>query len=340
MAPSKALQTIQEVKEGKLTVGIDWSDEVRTGSQTISEMIGTDDGAREFIEKTTYDVYQGREAVPLLYKQLYTTITDAGLPSVMTVKEFGPTQVVFLQKFEAGEVKFGTIAPGQEKVVRMATWAAGIEYTEDMVEYNEYWRMSEVGAAFGESYNKLLNHLHLSPILTGSYTTTGDSLADQKTAQELATDPVAQEIAFDTDISTTLRNALTVLPRGSVLLINSADRFRLEDAIAASMYADTTPTVVKQKLSASNFMEYDGDEVEVDGITYEYGGVSIGECFLLVPRRNFREYIKHDLRMDSGDGDLSRLIVSQMVGRTRRGSLLSLGGKFGAIKINLEASEN
>jgi hypothetical protein len=332
-AVNQALEVIREMKEGKRTTGIDWADELKSGKVTIAEMIGTDDGSREFIEKTTYDLYQGREAVPLLYKPIYSTIADSNLPKTLTAEEFGPVQVVFLEKFEGGEVKFGALGPGVEKVVSIRTWAAGIEYNEDMIEYNQTWRISEIGVAFGEAYNKLLNHLHLYPFVSGTYATTGSDLADQKEAQK---DGTAQLIAFDTDLPTTLRNALQVLPKGTILLINSSDRYRLEDAIAASMYADTSPSVVKRSLSADNFIEYDGDEVEVGGKTYTYSGVTAGEAYLIVPKKYFKEYIKHDLRVDSGDGDLSRLIVTQLVGRCRRGIYTSIANKYGAIKIELE----
>jgi len=83
-------------------------------------------------------------------------------------------------------------------------------------------------------------------------------------------------------------------------------------------------------------IEYDGDEVEVGGKTYEYEGVTAGEAYLIYPKKYFKEYIKHDLRLDSDDGDLSRLILSQVVGRARRAVYTSVANKYGAIKIELE----
>jgi hypothetical protein len=334
-APETALKIIQEMKDGKRETGLDWGDDIRTGKVRINEMIGTDDGSREFIEKITYDLYSGRENIPLLYKSIYTTIQDSALPKTLTAEEFGPIQVVFLEKYEGGEVKMGALGAGVEKVVNIVTWAAGVEYNEDMIEYNQTWRISEIGVAFGEAYNKLLNELHLSPIIDGSYTTTGGGLTAQKAAQKAGT---AQLIAFNTDIKTTLRDAISVLPAGTILLINSSDRFAIEDAIYGSLYADNaTPSVVRRKLNPVNIVEYDGEEVEVGGKTYTYTGVTAGFCYLIVPKVNFKEYIKHDLRVDSNDGDLSRLIVSQVIGRARRGVLAGLSGKNGCIKVDIAA---
>lgn len=334
-APELAKTILQEMAQGKRSTGLEWGEDVASGKVTISEMIGTSDGSAEFLEKTTYDLYSGRENVPLLYKPIYRTTTDANFPKTFTLEEFGPVQVVFLEKFEGGEVKFGDLGPGTTKVVTFKTYAAGIEYDEDIIEYNQTWRVSEINTAFGEAYNKLLNHLHLYPIIGGSYVTTGGGINAQKTTQEAGT---AQLIAFDTDVAQTLRNALTVLPRGTIVLANSIDQFLLEDAIAGSMLADTSPSAVKRQLNTSNFIYYDGDEVEVGGKTYTYTGVAAGYCYLIVPGgRNFREYIKHDLRVDSGDGDLSRLILSQIVGRARRAVAVTPGEKWGVVKVDLYA---
>lgn len=301
----------------------------------IKEMLGTDDGAREFIEKVTYDAFSGRENVPLLYKSIYSTLTDANFPKTMTVKEFGPVQTVFLEKLEGGEVKFGAMGSGPEKTVSFKTWATGIEYDEDIVEWNQTWRVSDIGVSFGESYNKLLNHLHLDPIISGSYVTTGGGISAQKAKQESTTAGAAQLVAWDTTLVKTLTNALQILPRGSIILHNSFDAFALQTALASDMLADLTPGPAKKALSNAQFIAYDGETVEVGGKTYTYGGVSQGNIYIITPKVNFKEYIKHDLRVDTGDGDLSRLVLAQVVGRARRAQVAGLSGAFGAIKVDI-----
>lgn len=323
---------VQEMTETGKVPKIEFSKDA-----TIAEMIGTDDGAAEWVEKITYDIAAGRDAVPLVYKDIYTTKTDANFPLTMTEKQFGQVQTVFLEKFEGGEVKFGSLGAGVEKTVTFHTWATGVEYDEDIVEYNQTWRVADIGQSFGESYNKLLNHLHLDPIISGSYTTTGGGLAAQKAKQEATTSPAAQLIAWDTSLAKTLQNALTVLPRGSKLLVNSLDLPALEDAIAGSMLADLSPSFVKRTLSPSDFIVYEGDSITVGGKTYTYTGVAQGYAYLVAPKTNFIEYIKHDLRVDSNDGDLSRLILAQVVGRARRAVLAGLTGANGAVKIDIAA---
>lgn len=325
-----ARNALKKLKSGE---SIQWHPDFSNGKVTIQEMIGTDDGAREFIEKVTYDAYQGRENVALLYKALYTTKTDPNFPKTMTAEEFGPVEVVFFEFNEGGEVIFGSIGPSSEKVVSIATFTAGLEYSEDMEVYNQTWRISDIGAAFGEAYNHLLNHIHLSPIISASYTATGGGLAAQRAAQYEGT---AQLIEFDTDIETTLENAVQVLPRGTTFVINSFDRFRLQGALAASMYADNSPTAVKAKFSPESFIEYDGVTLKMGKREYPYAGVTAGVAFLVAPKRQFIEYVKHDLLVDGGVGDRSRLILNELVGRARRGALAAVGGEYGAVKVELE----
>lgn len=333
-AQKEALRVIGEMKAGT-SEGVQWSDEVAAGSVTIQEMIGTGDGEQDFLEKTTYDAYQGREAVPLLYKEIYTTREDASFPKLMTAREYGPVQVVFVEKFEGGEVKFGELAPGTEKVVRFHTYAAGLEWSEDMVEYNEFWSLTDASVAFGENYNKLLNHMHLSPIIAGSYTTTGGTVEAKKLAQAAGT---AQLVAWSTDFVTTMEAAMAILPAGSIILHNSSDAIYFQREVAKDLLDTTgTPGPVKSKWGTYKFIPYDGEEVVVGDRTYTYGGVASGFIYIITPKRNFVEYIKHDLRIDSGNADISRLIVDQMVGRARRAVFAAIGGKTGAIKVDIKA---
>ena len=336
----KALSVISEMKAGKVQEGISFSEDINSGKSTIREMIGTEDGAKEFLEKITFDLYTGREAVPLMYKSIYQTLVDANFPKTLTLNEFGPVSVVFLEHLEGDEVKFGTLEPGTQKVVSFVTYAAGIEYDEDILEYNQTWRISEIGLAFGEAYNKLLNHVHLNPIIAGTYATTSATAATAREAQNGTGDyknaAVAQLIAFNTSIATTLRQAMEVFPKGSIILANSVDQYILEDALFGSLYSDdVTPTVVRRKFNPNEIIYYDGSEVVVGGKTIEYDGVASGFIYIIYPKTRFKEYIKHDLRVDSDDGDLSRLILAQVVGRSRRAVATTIADKYGAIKVDI-----
>ena len=331
-------KVLAEMRENGHITPFEFSD-----GTVISEMIGTSDGAKEFLEKITYDLASGYEREPLVYKDIYETQTDANFPETMTIKSFGNVESVFLRKFEGGEVKFGSLGAGQEVTVKLETWAAGMEYDEDIAEYNQTWRVSEIGEAMGVAYNRLLNHLHLDPIINGVYDTTKTTAATANTTQIAAaikrqrgsgsTAGVAQYVVGDIADAKTWKVAGKILPKGSIILCSSYDEMTIRQALENDIMANDKQDPASRKLANCKFITYDGVDFNVGPDEYSYGGVAIGEAYLIVPKTNFKELVKHDLRVDSGDGDLSRLILAQIVARSRRGLALALGGENGAVKI-------
>ena len=345
---ARAVVAEMAANNGRVTP-FDFNEDIRSGRTTIAEMIGTADGAAAFLEKITFDLAAGQQQVPLLYKSIYATQTDANFPLVMTEKTIGDVQTVFLEKFEGGEISFGAVSQGEEVTVRMHTYASGIEYDEDIAEYNQTWRVAAIGESFGRSYNQLMNHLHLSAITNATYGTpvaanagTAALLAAARNQKGYVNSAgtkvagVAQAITGAIDDPDTWNAVVQVLPRGSVILHNSFDEIAIRSALAQDVMVvgnTNVQGVANRRLSNAEFIAYDGEIVTVGADVYEYEGIAQGEAYVLVPKQNFREYIKHDLRTDSGDGDLSRLVLSQVVGRTRRGLLAAVGGEFGAIKV-------
>lgn len=319
-----ALKAIKENKK------IDWSE-----NAVIQEMITTADGGSAFVQKVTYEVYDARDAVPLVYTDFYQVINDRNLPKLLEINKLGPSQVIFLEKMEGGEVRFGVQKPGTKATVKIITYAAGFEVTEDMIEYNQLFDITDLAREMGEVYNYLLNHIHMSPIITGTYTTTAGGLVAQKKAQIKGT---AQLIAFSTDLKTTLRNALTMLPFGTnwKAVINSVDLTSTLDTIGTYVNADQSASVVKRTFTADKFVAYDGVDIEVGDKTYTYAGVTAGDLYLVsTAKRNYKSYVKHDLIIDAGNADLSRLIEEQQVGRARIGVAAQNGGRYGTVKVKL-----
>ncbi len=132
-----------------------------------------------------------------------------------------------------------------------------------------------------------------------------------------------QLLAYDTSIAQTLKNARRVLPRGSRILCNSFDREAIYEAIKGDFVPvsegaiSTTPTSLNRAFNDNSFTEYDGSEAEMGGKTYTYAGVEAGTCYLVVPKsKQFRELKKQDFEVNSGDADVSRLVLERQVGET------------------------
>lgn len=332
-------KVVAEIKETGSVVGFDFDEKT-----VISEMIGTADGAAELLEKITYDLATGQESVPLIYKEIYETRTDPNFAETMSEKSFGNVESVFLEKFEGGEIKFGSIGAGQESTVKMHTWASGMEYDEDIVEYNQTWRVSQIGESFGVSFNNLLNHLHLDPIINGVYDVANKVTANTATSAQLAaaikrqkgtkdTPGVPQVVEGDITDAKTWKAVSQILPQGSILIHSSYDESEIRNTLATDILVNGEISPSSKKVQSYSFIPYDGVEFSVGEDEYSYGGVSMGTAYVVTPKKQFKELIKHDLRVDTGDGDLTRLIIAQIVGRSRRGLVAALGGANGVVKV-------
>src|SRR4051794_9827335 len=280
----------------------------------VREMIDTAQGQMALLEKVRIDVAFGLADIPLLYGPIYQRIAPAGgFPGgLFQIDEYLlQANVIFAQKFEGSEVEFGTLAKGSPAIGSIATYAAGFEWTEDMIEFDRTWSIELNNQAFGRAYNALLNHLHLSPITgytypggnTTAFATTGASRAE--------------------NIHLTLQNAyrasVLATPRrtGTVLLASEADRFDIEQAILTPVFdanGNAYPNV-----PITTIIYYDGEEIDVGSDANIYPGVTQGTAYLIFPQRKLKELVHHDLRVDIGSADISRLVEGQQVGRARRG---------------------
>ena len=73
------------------------------------------------------------------------------------------------------------------------------------------------------------------------------------------------------------------------------------------------------RVPVDTIIYYNGATV-VNGVkSYTYAGVTQGTAYFIFPQQRFKELVHHDLRIDIGPPDISRLIEGQQVGRTRRG---------------------
>lgn len=281
----------------------------------IREMINTSQGQMALLEKVRIDVAFGLADVPLLYGDIYDTIAPAGgFPGGMyQVDEYTvQANVVFLQKFEGGEVEFGTLQKGSPSVGVIQTYAAGFEWTEDMIEYDKTWSIEENTRAFGRAYNALLNHLHLSPIIGYSYTSDNTTTYNSSGSSHIENVHLTLQDAYKATVVPTTGPRRT----GTVLLASEADRFDIESAILTPVLdANGNPL---PNIPISSIVYYDGDTITVGDVDYDYPGVTPGSCFLIFPKRKLKELVHHDLRIDIGAADISRLVEGQQVGRTRR----------------------
>lgn len=278
----------------------------------ISEMITTSQGSMDLLEKVRIDVAFGLAEIPLLYGPVYERVNGPFPGGVFQIDENTlQADVVFLEKFEGGEVQFGTLRKGVPALGSIQTYAAGFEWTEDMVEFDRTWSIELHNRAFGRAYNALLNHLHLSPIIGFTYAG-GNSTAANATGADLQE---KTHLTFQAAYTATVQ--AQPQRRGTVLLASETNRFQIEEALLTpvrDVQGNPLPTI-----PIDTIIYYDGETLVRGTDSFVYPGVTAGTCFLISPRQRFKEMLHHDLRIDIGSADISRLIEGQQVGRARRG---------------------
>jgi hypothetical protein len=295
----------------------------------VSEMIGTSDGAMDLVEKVRIDIELGLADVPLLYQPLYDRI-DGPFPGG-AVQIGGDVlfdaHVVFLQHFEGEEIVFGTLAKqGAPTFVPIATYAAGFEWTEDILEYDRSYEIGMNAKAFGRSYNYLLNHNHFSPILAYTYTGANQTAADATASETL------QAHTLRTFQAAYRKGAMATTQRvPSWILANEADRFTIEDALLSPVL-DANGNQLR-RVPVEGIIYYQGATVTNGVTSYVYPGVTAGKCYFIMPKMRMKELVHHDLRVDVGPGDITRLIEGQQVARTRRGLYLDIANSVEEVTL-------
>ncbi len=310
----------------------------------VGEFLGSSAMVEELAQIVTVQIESGRDEHPLLYKPFYTTISNPGLPRLISSGYNMWADSVWLEHLEGQEVRFGTTRAEQGPTVPILTYTNGFEWDEDVEVYDEGWRLEQANKSIGDSYNALLNHLHLQPILSPDYTVAtgfGNETAFQ-------TAPSGNRIE---SIRLTLRQALEDAAlkedsfgrkqpiRPTAILSSLASAYELNDALAlrtdtSAIGAGVNSTDLflgRQSDTAgpnpsvnqlTTIVAYDGDNMQMGNLRWDYAGPAADECWLIMPKHNMFEYIKHDMRVDTERPyDMSRLIIAQMVARSRRGLL-------------------
>lgn len=313
-------------------------------TKPVGEFLGSSAMVEELAQYVTVQIESGRDEHPLLYKSLYSTVSDAGLPRLIDSGFNMWADSVWLRHMEGQEVRFGTTRAEQGPTVPIVTYTNGFEWDEDVEVYDEGWKVAQANKSIGDSYNALLNHLHLQPILSPDYTV-ATGFGNETLYQTPASGNRLE------GIRNTLRQALYDASlkedgfgrkhpiRPTTILCGLSAAYEINDALNAitdvsAIGAGTNSTdlflgrqsdTISQNPSVnqlSTIIVYDGDNMQMGNLRWDYAGPAADEAWLIQPKRNMIEYVKHDMRVDTErPSDLSRLVIAQMVARTRRGLL-------------------
>lgn len=276
----------------------------------VYEFIGVDSFGTEWKTRQLFEVNAGRDEEPLLYQPLYDIVADSSLPKNVTVNQLGPGGVIFEEVFEGGEVKFSTIASGQ-LTVPIRHWATGLEYSKDLVIFNELWNVPLVERQMGIAHNALLNHLHLSPILTYSY-----GGANQTAGNSTGATTVEDWLLTIEDAIANARADTTNPRRGPYyLLVNGAQVFTVEKALQRVPQLGTTVQATSALDAIRGVIAYDGWTGTRGNKSVTYSGVSSGKAYLISQQykgQDFRSFEKQALQNEGTQEDISRFLTQSV----------------------------
>lgn len=280
--------------------------ESRTQQGVIYEFIGMDTFGEEWSERRRYEVDAGRDEEPILYTPIYDVINDPNLPKNISVQRMGPGGVVLSELEEGGEVKFATIE-SSEFSVPIKHYGVGLEYSKDLVAFNELWRVPIMERQVGIAYNALLNHLHFNPILAYSY-----AAANQTAANTSGATTVEDFLLTIEDAITNSRTDATNPRRGPyALLVSSAQELVVQKALTREVQQG----LAEQSRAVDSIqavIAYDGWSGTRGKLTTTYSGVTSGTGYLVSLQymgQDCQSYMKQDLMQDGMQEDISRFMT-------------------------------
>ncbi|MBV9600722.1 MAG: hypothetical protein JOZ87_28240 [Chloroflexi bacterium] len=277
----------------------------------VGELLTVPSNLGDFITKSVVDIDVGAMTEPLVYPPLYRRLVDPNFSNPVDLDTLPvEASVIFLDHIEGEEVQFGTRQLGEREAVPITTWTAGFEYTQDMVEYDRTWQIQQLNEAFGRAHNALLNHIHLFPIISFPY--------PPENVTPAYVDPSGDyRLSLRGTISRAWRAAANQDRPPNAILAPSSLQFDLADALGPLTVNGTTFPSVGGSLR--RVVYYDTTYLRRGNRTFRYPGVPEDTLFLVQTSDYLTELVKHDLRIQAGPGDLTRLIAQQLVGVSRRG---------------------
>jgi hypothetical protein len=292
-------------------------------SKPIGEMLTSEASRKELLQKVVLDVEMGKETVANLYSPIYDTIADPNLPRTLDAQWEQYGAVYFTEHLEGDEVKFGSLQAEKGPITTIVGYAAGFEYTKEMVIFNQTWSLELLNKALGEAHVALKNNLHLSPFINATYA------SGNKTAfQGETTDPTWVRI------NKTLRQAVADTAKakrpGTILLAAGANKPAIEEALRGGQVGGT---IIPPVSGITDIIYYDGWSVTVGKKAYTYDGITEGLCYLIRPKRGFKSLQKQDLMVQATMGDLTTLTESQIVADFWHGVYAAVGNNAQEVTI-------
>lgn len=271
------------------------------------EMMSIDD-LRAFAEQATVDVSIGMAENPTVFQHIYEEIKNDQFPRDVRVRDIIGLRAAFGIVNEGESVPIADFKFGSIETVTFKTFAAGYSISRMCEKFNEFWKLPQASKALGMAHNAILDHLHLSPIISHSYT--GKAVTNK--ASGGSTDLETVWLTLRAGIKDALKRVSShgYRLRPTIALCNSATAMDVEAAVKGLLQKGTQLGSLGQ---IKTVLAYDGWEGEVGGIKYEFDAPKDNEVYLIVPKTSFKSLIKEELTHLEQKGNILTLSALDVV---------------------------
>lgn len=271
------------------------------------EMMSADD-LRAFAEQTALDVSVGMAEYPTIFQHIYEEIKNEHFPRDVRVRDIIGLQAAFGVVNDGESVPLADFKFGSLETVSFKTFAAGYSISRTFEQFNEFWKLPQASKALGIAHNAILDHLHLSPIITHTYT--GKAVTNKATggSTDLETVWLTLRAGIKDALKRTTAHGYRLRP--TIALCNSATAMDVEAAIKGLLQKGTQLGSLGQ---IKTVLSYDGWSGEVGGIKYDFEAPKDNEVYLIVPKVSFKSLIKEELTHLEQRGNILNLSALDVV---------------------------
>ncbi len=264
---------------------------------------------KTIIQQAIIDISAEEANHPPLYKEIYEEIKDSSFPQSLEVKDIIGLQTAFGIVGDGEAVPLSDFRCEDLGTVHFKTMATGYSVTEEWVAFNQAWKVENANKAIGQAHNAILDHIHLSPIISATYD------ASCETKKVTVKDGTPLQIVYHSlraglKDAMARRNRKGYIFKPSIALCNSATALDVMCAIKGETEKGKTLGSLGM---IDKVVVYDGWAGEVNGVKYEFSSPKTNEVFLIEPKKTFKALVKKDLTKLEQKGNILSLSNLEIV---------------------------
>ncbi|MGP1530056.1 MAG: hypothetical protein ACTTI3_06925 [Treponema sp.] len=200
----------------------------RTLALPAGEMMAPAD-LKNFARQSVVDIATGLAEHPTVYQYIFDIIENGEFPRNVLARDIVGAQAAFSIVNSGESIPLADFKLGKKETVELKTFAAGYSLSRDMVLFNEFWKIPQLNKALGIASNTALDHVHLSPIFTHSYS--GKALTSKVSTSKSDLENVWLTVRKGLQDALGRVNAHGYRLRPTVALCNSATAMDVEAAV-------------------------------------------------------------------------------------------------------------